>query len=330
MAKNKTFHHVYFIIEEKDHPIIVDWFHSKLVETMNIIRAAVVESGLRSDSVTMETFRSGSMFKLTFHTNFLGDQMLYSSMMGYISRLIDMASKYVDIKMEFESTDVRKNRLVLTADQGLLINGAAPIEMRDVGLIAQQLDKKIIDMWVAGEPNATRKEVGRIRQMLRYENGYKKGLEWFIAEIKTYMPKNVALYIRTVDSPLGQVVHCNRAYGYSELSHESHMVYLKDVESGKVPDIFNLKESHNLNFDFIAFMASMLDVVDARREKFKGFGGYEIVPSENEQAVDIMKGTGFDITFIDNFTDSEDEWLKRQVYIDQCKYGRNLNWTNVD
>lgn len=50
----------------------------------------------------------------------------------------------------------------------------------------------------------------------------------------------------------------------------------------------------------------------------------------NEQASDILKGTGFDITDIDKFEDSEDAWLKRQVYIDDCRYGRNLNWHSVE
>jgi len=49
----------------------------------------------------------------------------------------------------------------------------------------------------------------------------------------------------------------------------------------------------------------------------------------NEQTSDIIKGTGFDITHIDDFDDCDDLWLKRQVYIDDNKFGRNLNWHNV-
>lgn len=50
----------------------------------------------------------------------------------------------------------------------------------------------------------------------------------------------------------------------------------------------------------------------------------------NEQAEDILRGRGFTITELEQFDDREDEWLKRQCYIDTCKFGRNLNWHNVD
>lgn len=48
------------------------------------------------------------------------------------------------------------------------------------------------------------------------------------------------------------------------------------------------------------------------------------------QAEDILKGVGFTITEIGKFDNREDEWLKRQVYIDECKYDKNLNWQAVD
>lgn len=48
------------------------------------------------------------------------------------------------------------------------------------------------------------------------------------------------------------------------------------------------------------------------------------------QADDILKGKGFSINFIDKFDDTDDEWLKRQLYIDDCKFGKNLNWRAVD
>lgn len=50
----------------------------------------------------------------------------------------------------------------------------------------------------------------------------------------------------------------------------------------------------------------------------------------NEQASDIMRGRGFTISPIEKFDDKEDEWLKRQCYIDECQFGRNLNWHNVE
>ncbi len=48
------------------------------------------------------------------------------------------------------------------------------------------------------------------------------------------------------------------------------------------------------------------------------------------QADDILKGVGFTIAEICEYDDREDEWLKRQVYIDENKYGNNLNWQSVD
>lgn len=48
------------------------------------------------------------------------------------------------------------------------------------------------------------------------------------------------------------------------------------------------------------------------------------------QANDIIKQIGFSITHLDKFTCREDEWLKRQVYIDDSKFGRSLNWMSVE
>lgn len=48
------------------------------------------------------------------------------------------------------------------------------------------------------------------------------------------------------------------------------------------------------------------------------------------QANDIIKQVGFTITHLDKFVCREDEWLKRQVYIDDAKFGRSLNWMSVE
>lgn len=48
------------------------------------------------------------------------------------------------------------------------------------------------------------------------------------------------------------------------------------------------------------------------------------------QAEDILRQVGFSITHLDKFNDREDEWLKRQVYIEQCQFGNNLNWMSVE
>lgn len=49
-----------------------------------------------------------------------------------------------------------------------------------------------------------------------------------------------------------------------------------------------------------------------------------------QQADDILRGIGFHITALERFDNREDEWLKRQVYIDTCRFGKNLNWQSVD
>lgn len=48
------------------------------------------------------------------------------------------------------------------------------------------------------------------------------------------------------------------------------------------------------------------------------------------QANDIIKQVGFSITHLDKFACREEEWLKRQVYIDDSKFGQNLNWKSVE
>lgn len=48
------------------------------------------------------------------------------------------------------------------------------------------------------------------------------------------------------------------------------------------------------------------------------------------QADDIIKQVGFTISHLDKFSDREEEWLKRQVYIDECQFGRSLNWMSVE
>lgn len=50
----------------------------------------------------------------------------------------------------------------------------------------------------------------------------------------------------------------------------------------------------------------------------------------NGQAADILSARNFSIMEIDQFSNPEDAWLKRQVYIDDCKFGTNLNWNLVD
>lgn len=48
------------------------------------------------------------------------------------------------------------------------------------------------------------------------------------------------------------------------------------------------------------------------------------------QANDIIKQVGFTITHLAKFNCREDEWLKRQTYIDSAKFGRSLNWMSVE
>lgn len=280
MSKNKTFHHVYLTFENDEHPLVAEWFASKVSEAFKVVQVGLQDGELRDDKLVIESFGASTMLKFSFITNFLGDQQLYTSFMGHVLKLIEFASKYVEIKMHFESSKTRRNRFMLTQDLGLLINGEAPIELRGVGKSAKLLDKSIVDMWVAGEPNACRKEVGRIRRMIREENNHIRGLEWFVEKVRIYMPKDVALFIRTVDQPCGQVVYSGRAYDNSNYRDEQHVFYLDAVKAGKVPDVFNLLPSKDWNFDFIAFMVTMLDVVDNRREMFKTYGGAEVVPYE--------------------------------------------------
>lgn len=49
-----------------------------------------------------------------------------------------------------------------------------------------------------------------------------------------------------------------------------------------------------------------------------------------EQTKDIIKGVGFSITHLTKFNNREEEWLHRQVYIDECKFGKSLNWKSVE
>ena len=49
----------------------------------------------------------------------------------------------------------------------------------------------------------------------------------------------------------------------------------------------------------------------------------------HDQAEDILKQVNFDITHIAKFDDREDEWLKRQCYIDEAP-GMNMNLNSVD
>lgn len=279
MAKNKTFHHVYLTFENDEHPVVVDWLATKLEQCGLSIRVALDLARLRKDKLTQEMHGGGTMIKLSFITNFLGDQQLYTAYMGEILKLIDQASKYVEIKMHFEESDVRRNRFMLTRDLGLLINGSTPIEMRCVGKVVKLLDPTINDVWVAGEPNATRKAVGDISRMLREYNHHILGFDWFVRNLESSLSKDVAVYIRKVDDTIGQVVHA-RGYDQVDYKDERHLTYLDAVKAGKVPDVFNLQKSKDWNFDFIAFMVTMLEAIDDRRQAFKTYGGADVVPYE--------------------------------------------------
>lgn len=50
----------------------------------------------------------------------------------------------------------------------------------------------------------------------------------------------------------------------------------------------------------------------------------------NDNVSDILKGTGFTITLIDKFNDRDDERVKRNIYITQSKFGKNLNLLEID
>ncbi len=280
MSKNKQTHAVHFFFANNDHPVIVEWFNNKLNKIVESISVELMGSYLRPDAVKVETNQDRTVVKLSFITNFLGNQQLYTSLMGYILSLIDKASPYVEIKMYFECTDKRYNRFGITSDMGLMINGHRPIELRDVGTVAKLLSKEVVDIWVAGEPNACRKEVGRIRHLIRTENNHRRGLADIIDELRMYMSKDVALYIRTTDAPLGMVIHCDRLYENINWCDEGQERYIKAVVDKQVPDIYGIEESNDWNFDFSAFMEVMLDLIDARRECFQGYGGHEVVPFE--------------------------------------------------
>ncbi|MNT03521.1 hypothetical protein D3C72_1380630 [compost metagenome] len=49
-----------------------------------------------------------------------------------------------------------------------------------------------------------------------------------------------------------------------------------------------------------------------------------------EYAADVLAQRGFDITYIADFVDNDDLWLKRQCYVDDCQSGDCLNYRNVE
>lgn len=279
MSTNKTFHHVWVTFDNDDHPVVIEWFNRRLIEAVNHIKTELKLRTLRDDKINVEVHGDGVAYRFTFITNFLGDAALYANIMTHINQLIDQAEQYVGIKVHFDNVDVRKNRFTITKDLGLMINSTAPIEVRDVGLAAKTL-QGIRDIWVAGEPNACRKLVGKIRYYLRYCNQYKEGYEVFEEQIRRGIGKDVAIYVRTDDDQLfGRVIH-DSSYDVFDLQAPIWESFKQLTDAGKVPDIFNFSKSYGNNYDFMAFMTYMLEIVDNRRISFKGFGGSEVIPYE--------------------------------------------------
>lgn len=278
MSVNKTYHRVWLTFEDDEHPVVIEWFNRRLMESVEQIKKELKVRELRDDKFMVDVQGAGTTYRLTFITNFLGDMALYTAIMTHINALINLAAKYVEVKMHFDNCDVRKNRFVLTRDLGLMINSAAPIELRDVGEISK-LFPGVRDIWVAGEPNACRKLVGRIRHWMRYCNQYREGFETFDHQIRKGLGKDVAIYIRTDDAPLGRVIHAD-GYDALEMQAPHFNEYMAMVRLGKVPDIFNFQAAFDSNYDFYAFMEYMLETVDNRRLTYTGMGGYEVVPYE--------------------------------------------------
>ena len=279
MTARKNYHHLYLTFDNDSHPIIIEWFNRRLVEMVNLVKDELKIRGLRMDKLDFEVQGDGTAYRLSYITNFLGDSALYAETITHLAKLIDKASPYVGIRMHWDSSDVRKNRFAITKDQGLMINSTAPIEVREVGTIAKILDG-VHDIWVAGEPNACRKLVGRIRYYLRQGRQSNRSYDAFEKHSRAGIGKDVAIYVRTTDEQLfGRVIH-DSSYDVVKLQEPLWEDFKMLVDAGKVPDIFNFGAAYSNNYDFIAFMHYILDSVDTRRLALKGFGGSGIIPYE--------------------------------------------------
>jgi len=285
MSKNKTDHHVTYTFENDDHPIVIEWFGKKLLELQDVVKLRLGQDGCRQDKFRVESFGNGTMVKLTFITNFLGDEQLYTSLMGYINHLIGVASQYVEIKTYFECNDTRRNRFALFNDFGLMIKRNAPLEVRNIGNAAYNIGNGVNGVWVAGEPNTVRKVVGRIRYLLRTGNqNVRFGYDKFVEAVKPFLGKDTAVYVTCKDAVWGEVIHDN---GYSAASWHDPFIggYAELIEAGKVPDVFDLVSAKDNYFDFPAFMAVILERVDQLRKEYPRHVGWVNIPNEFIQSV---------------------------------------------
>ncbi|ABY63243.1 hypothetical protein ST201phi2-1p419 [Pseudomonas phage 201phi2-1] len=285
MSKNKTFHSVTYTFENDDHPIVIEWFGKKMLELQQIVKVHLADNTIRQDKFKVEFFGNGTMVKLTFITNFLGDEQLYTSLMGYVNHLIGVASQYVEIKTYFECNDTRRNRFALFNDFGLMIKRNAPLEVRSVGNVAYNIGNDVNGVWVAGEPNLVRKVVGRIRYLLRSGNkNVRFGYDKFIKEVKLFLGKDAAVYVTREGAGWGEVIHDD---GYSAASWQDPFLsgYVELIEAGKAPDVFDLVGAKDNYFDFPAFMAVILERVEQLRQEKPRQGGWVNIPNEFIQSV---------------------------------------------
>lgn len=102
--------------------------------------------------------------------------------------------------------------------------------------------------------------------------------------------------------------------GLYSIRHRSTQAYF--VLTNRRAD---LSEASLLN-NFYARLVNMAG--NSRNERLSSF--------ITEQATDILNQRGFDIVHICNFKDRDEEYKKRQEYIDNCTYGVNLNLKAVD
>ncbi|ABY63245.1 hypothetical protein ST201phi2-1p421 [Pseudomonas phage 201phi2-1] len=121
-----------------------------------------------------------------------------------------------------------------------------------------------------------------------------------------------------------------------ELSELNKIAERKERVMSGPGKLYSIRHAGSMDFFLLADRintapTSLLSNFVTRLQTMRGDNRNQLLDQfVSEQTSDIIKGTGFDITHIDDFDSCEDLWLKRQVYIDDNKFGRNLNWHNVD
>lgn len=249
---------------DSEHPLLMEWMHERINRLVHDINAYGNTNGV-GYTVRYDSLDEGRVFKLEFDTDYLGCTSVFAHVMGKIKYLADKAKQYTDIDIIVPSPKQRSGRFIDTQDFGLMLNPSVPMEIRRIGKAARDYyGKNIQCIYVIGEGNRANEVTSRIRELLFDAKQWKYNWEWVVTNIRNMLCDNTAVYIKTKDEPLGQVIHAP-SHNLFKLHDAFIVMWNEYVCNNEVNDVLRSVSAYDNAVDFYAFMEVIHELPPAAR-----------------------------------------------------------------